>query len=382
MRVLVTGGAGFIGSHTVDMLLQKGYAVRVMDALVPPVHEPARLPGYVPAGDVEITRADVRDRAAWASALEGIDAVYHLAAYQDYLPDFSTFFHTNDVGTALLYEIIVEERLPVQRVIVASSQAAYGEGKYVCKRVAGASSPADSSHGVQYPAPRGESQLRKGEWDVRCPECGAAMEPQATDESVVSPHTSYAISKYTQEMIALSLGRRYGIATVCLRYSIVQGPRQAFRNAYSGVLRIFTQQLLAGKPAVCYEDGQQLRDYVSVHDVARANVLVLEDERAAFQVFNVGGDHRVSVIDYARMIARRAGVDLEPRLPGIYRLGDTRHIFSDSMRLKSLGWRPSVPLERIVDEYIAWAQSQPGFRDYSAEAEARMASLGTIRRVG
>ena len=380
MRVLVTGGAGFIGSHTVDALLQKGYDVRVMDALLPPVHVPGQLPEYVPSRHVEAVSGDVRDRAAWARALEGTDAVFHLVAYQDYLPDFSTFFHVNSVGTALLYEVIVEERLPVQKVIVASSQAVYGEGKYACRARPTASTPAP--HGVQYPAPREEGQLRKGEWEVRCPQCGAAMEPQSTDEAVVSPHNSYAISKYTQEMIALSLGRRYGISTVCLRYSIVQGPRQAFRNAYSGLLRIFTQQLLAGKPAVCYEDGRQLRDYISVYDVARANLLALEDERAAFQVFNVGSDHRVSVIDYARMIARRAGVRLEPRLPGVYRLGDTRHIFSDSAKLRALGWRPIVPLEPIVDEYIAWAQSQPGFRDYSAEAEARMASLGTIRRVG
>jgi dTDP-L-rhamnose 4-epimerase len=382
MRVLVTGGAGFIGSHTVDALLRKGYAIRVLDALVPPVHVPDRPPDYLPLPDLEFVQGDVRDRSAWERALPGVDAVFHLAAYQDYLPDFSTFFHTNSYSTALLYEIIAEKRLPVQKVIVASSQATYGEGKYLCQTERTTSSDGGPSHGIQYPPPRGETQLRRGQWEVHCPHCGRGMEPQWTDEAVVQPHNSYAISKYSQELIAFNLGQRCGIATVCLRYSIVQGPRQSFRNAYSGVLRIFTQQLLAGKPALCYEDGQQLRDYVSVDDVARANVLVLEDARADSQVFNVGGDRRISVIDYARLIGRRAGVDLEPHLPGVYRFGDSRHIFSDVSKLKALGWQPSVPLERIVDDYLAWAQSQPGFRDYSAEAEARMASLGALRRLG
>lgn len=381
MRVLVTGGAGFIGSHTVDALLQRGDRVRVLDALLPPVHVSDRLPDYLPVDDVQTVRGDVRDRAAWERALEGIDAVFHLAAYQDYLPDFSTFFHTNDVATALLYEVIGEKRLPVQKVIVASSQAVYGEGKNVCTAhsTPGSRAPAD---GVQYPAPRGDQQLRKGEWDVRCAQCGAPVEPQWTDEAVVHPHNPYAISKYTQEMIAFNLGKRYGIATVCLRYSIVQGPRQSFRNAYSGVLRIFTQQLLTGQAAVCYEDGGQLRDYVSVHDVARANVLALEDERAEFQALNVGGDHRISVIDYARLIGQRVGVGLAPRVPGIYRLGDSRHAFADVTKLKALGWRPRVRLEQIVDEYVDWARSQPGFRDHSAEAASRMTALETIRRLG
>ena len=206
------------------------------------------------------------------------------------------------------------------------------------------------------------------------------MEPQWTDEAVVNPHNQYAVSKYAQEMIGLNLGRRYGIPTVCLRYSIVQGPRQSFRNAYSGVLRVFAQRLLNGRAPVCYEDGQQLRDYVSVYDVVRANLLVLEDDRANFQVFNVGGDRVISVLEYGRLIARRANLDVEPRVPGVYRFGDSRHVFSDVSKLKALGWKPVVPLEEIVDDYIAWAQAQPGFRDYSAEAEARMEALGAIRK--
>ncbi len=387
MKVLVTGGAGFIGSHTVDRLLEKGYSVRILDALMPPVHAHKTLPDYL-RSDVEVMQGDVRDRAAWIRALNGVEAVFHFAAYQDYMPDFSTFFHTNSVGTALLYEVVVERHLPVRKVVVASSQAVYGEGKYECKACAGtedankATPSRGHSRAICYPPPRADAQLQRGDWEARCPRCGTVSEPVSTDEENVNPHNQYALSKYTQEMISLNLGRRYGIPTVCLRYSIVQGPRQSFRNAYSGVLRIFTQRLLKGKPPVCYEDGRQLRDYVSVHDVARANLIVYESDLADYQVFNVGGSRRISVLEYAHLIATRAGVAIEATIPGIYRYGDTRHIFCDVSKLRRLGWRPEVPIEAIVDEYIAWASSQPGFDDYSTQAEAQMAAVGVIREVG
>ena len=370
MYILVTGGAGFIGSHTVDLLLKQGHHVRILDALMPPVHINGQMPNYVPLEDVEFIHADVRDKSAWEKALKGVDAVIHLAAYQDYLPDFSKFFHVNTVGTAMLYEIIVEQQLPVQKVVVASSQATYGEAKYLRE---------DGS--VIYPQLRPENQLKRGLWEPLDPETGQALIPTWTDEAFINPHNQYAMSKYTQEMIALNLGKRYGIPTVAMRYSIVQGSRQSFRNAYSGVLRIFAQRLLNGKAPVCYEDGGQLRDYVSVHDVVRANVLVLEDKRADYQVFNVGGDRRITVLDYARQIAKQAGRDIDPEIPGIYRFGDTRHVFSDVSKLKSLGWTPQVALSGIIDEYLAWAQQQPGFKDYYSTAEAQMKKLGTLRKV-
>jgi dTDP-L-rhamnose 4-epimerase len=368
MKALVTGGAGFIGSHTVDLLLQHGYQVRILDSLTAPVHVNGRVPGYVPVDDVEFHQADVRDKASWERALKGVDVVFHLAAYQDYLPDFGKFFHVNTVGTALLYEVIVEKRLPMRKVVVASSQAAYGEAKYL---------RADGT--VIYPDLRPEAQLQRGMWDPIDPDTGNPLAPTWTDEAVVNPHNQYAISKYTQEMIALCLGRRYGVPTVCMRYSIVQGPRQSFRNAYSGVLRIFAQRLLRGNAPVCYEDGHQLRDYVSVYDVARANVLVLEDPRADYGVFNVGGDRKVSVLEYAYLVARLTGVDIKPEVPGVYRFGDTRHVFSDVSRLKALGWQAAVSLEEIVAGYIAWAQGEPDFADYYTEAQAQMTALGTLR---
>lgn len=368
MHILVTGGAGFIGSHTVDLLLQKGDRVRILDSLTPPVHIEGQLPSYVPR-EAEFIRGDVRDRAAWERALDGIDAVFHLAAYQDYLTDFSKFFHVNGVGTALLYEVVVANKLPIQKIVVASSQATYGEGKYEC-----------AEHGVQYPSPRPLEQLNRRDWQVHCPVCDRLLKPVWTDEARIAPHNQYAMSKYTQEMIALNFGRQYGIPSVALRYSIVQGSRQSFRNAYSGVLRIFTTRLLSNLPPVCYEDGGQLRDYVSVHDVARANVLVMDDPRANYRVFNVGGGRTITVRDYARLIAQKMGLRIEPIVPGEFRFGDTRHIFSDISNLRSLGWEPQVPFEKIIDEYIAWAREQPDVKDYYADAEKEMLSTGTIRR--
>ena len=223
MRVLVTGGAGFIGSHTVDLLLARGHSVRILDALLPPVHRDGQPPAYMPA-EAEFMRGDVRDRAAWERALTGVQAVFHFAAYQDYLPDFSTFFYVNAVGTALLYEVAVAQHLPLEKIVVASSQAIYGEGRYLCP-----------NHGVQYPGPRSEAQLKAQDWNPRCPQCGEALPPQITPENaVLSPHNSYAMSKYAEETLAINLGRRYGLPTAGMRYSITQGARQSFRNAYSG----------------------------------------------------------------------------------------------------------------------------------------------------
>ncbi len=368
-KALVTGGAGFIGSHTVDLLLAKGYAVRVLDALTPPVHRDGQVPDYLPA-DVEFIRGDVRDRRALRQALDGVDVVVHLAAYQDYLTDFSRFFDVNATGTALLYELIVNDHLPVRKVVVASSQSIYGEGKYTCPE-----------HGVQYPSLRSESQLRAGQWDVRCPHCGAVLTPLPTDEAVVNPHNQYAMSKYAQEMIALNLGRRYGIPTVAMRYSITQGPRQSFRNAYSGICRIFVTRMLAGHAPVAYEDGQQLRDYVYVGDVAQANMLVLEDARAAYQVFNVGGGQAVTVLAYGALVAEVLGVDIPVVVPGEYRFGDTRHIVSDITQLQGLGWQPQTPLRQIIAAYAEWASRQPDLKDYYGRAEQVMKQLGTVRRV-
>ncbi len=368
MKILVTGGAGFIGSHTVDLLVAKGHTVRVLDNLTPPVHVAGKWPDYLPSG-VEKLFGDVRDRAAWEAALPGVDAVIHLAAYQDYLPDFSKFFHVNCVGTALMYEIIVENKLPVQKIVAASSQASYGEGKYTCL-----------GDGVVFPGQRPESQLKARDWEVKCPKCGGPIQWELTPEdAVVNPANAYGMSKFAEEMLAINLGRRYAIPTVGMRYSIVQGARQSFRNAYSGALRIFAMQTMAGQRPTVYEDGQQIRDFVYAGDVAKANGLALEDERANYQAFNVGGGKGIKVAEFAKVMIRAAGRDLTPSIAQQYRFGDTRHIFSDISKLRALGWEPTGDVERNCREYLEWATTQPDFRNYAAEAREYMQKVGTVR---
>jgi dTDP-L-rhamnose 4-epimerase len=368
MRILVTGGAGFIGSHTVDLLLKKGHTVRILDALEPPVHRDRQLPDYLPR-EVEFMLGNVCERAAWEKALDQVDAVFHFAAYQDYLPDFSKFFQVNAAGTALLYEIAVEKNLPLQKIVVASSQAIYGEGRYTCRQ-----------DGPQYPGPRSKAQLGAHDWEPRCPACGGLLRSEPTPENAaVNPHNSYAMSKYAEEMLALNLGRRYGLPTVAMRYSIVQGARQSYRNAYSGAMRIFAMQALAGQPLTVYEDGLQLRDFVYVGDVARANVLVLEDPRADYQAFNVGGGQAVTVLEFAQIVAARSGTTAAPLVTHEYRFGDTRHIVSDIGKLRALGWQPQGSFAGNADEYLAWAQRQPDFGNYADAARVYMKQVGAVR---
>jgi dTDP-L-rhamnose 4-epimerase len=369
-KVLVTGGAGFIGSHTVDLLLKKGYEVRVLDSLTPPVHPRKERPTYLPK-NVEFILGDVQNRNDMEKALQGVRAVFHLAAYQDYLTDFSKFAFVNDGGTALLYEIIVNHRLPVEKIVLGSSQAVYGEGKYQC-----------SGHGVQYPPMRSLKQLQAGDWEVKCPACDKQMKPLPADESRVNPHNQYAVSKYAQELYALTLGKRHGIPTVALRYSITQGPHQSIHNAYSGLLRSSVIRILNNMPPVIYEDGQQLRDYVYVGDVAQANLLALEKDTANFEVFNVGGREPVTVLEYVGMLLKLWGKDTRPEIVGQFRFGDTRHVFSDISKIQTLlGWQPVTSLEKAAQQYIIWAQSQPEITDSYAEAAMTMKRMGVLRAV-
>ena len=369
MKVLVTGGAGFIGSHTVDLLLKKGYEVRVLDSLEPPVHPNKKKPDYLP-NNVEFILGDVRNKGDVEKALRGIDYIFHLAAYQGYLIDFSKFAFTNDGGTALIYEAIVEKKLPVKKIILGSSQSVYGEGRYRCAR-----------HGIRYPSPRSLEQLEKGDWELKCPICQQIMQPLHTDESKVTPYNQYGVSKYCQELYALTLGKRFGIPTVVLRYSITQGPRQSFYNAYSGILRIFATRLLHNLPPIIYEDGKQLRDYVYVGDVVVANILAMESETANYEIYNIGGNEILSVSEYAKLVSRVMGKDVTPQVPGEFRFGDVRHIISDISKIKKLGWQPRTSIEQIVREYLAWAREQPEASDYYAEAEKVMRQEGVLKAV-
>jgi dTDP-L-rhamnose 4-epimerase len=367
MKILVTGGAGFIGSHTCDRLLSLGHEVVVLDALTRPVHRNGR-PAYLPPG-AEFYQGDTRNRDLVTNLLRRVDAVYHFAAYQDYLPDFSRFSDVNVVSTALLYEIIVAEGLDLARVVVASSQSAMGEGRYWC--------PAD---GEQLPGMRPESALAAGQWDVPCPVCGGKLEQQATPERVSNPQNPYGLSKLAQEMVAINLGGRYGIPTVALRYSIVQGARQSVYNAYSGACRIFCLSYLQGVAPVLYEDGEAIRDYVNIDDVVDANVLVLTDDRAAGQVFNVGGGEPFTTREFADIVRRQYQSDRPAEVTGEYRFGDTRHILSDISALRSLGWQPRRSPADSVAGYAAWLDGMAGLDTVLADANGRMRALGVVRK--
>ena len=368
MRVLVTGGAGFIGSHTTDRLVREGHEVTVLDALVPPVHRDGVPNHLTPGADLFV--GDVHNRDLLANLLRRTDAVYHFAAYQDYLPDFSRFTDVNVVSTALIYEIAVAEGLELERIVVASSQSAMGEGLYLC--------PVD---GEQVPGMRPESALREGRWDIPCPECGGPLEMQRTPERVSHPQNAYGMSKLAEESVALNLGRRYDIPTVALRYSIVQGPRQSVYNAYSGACRIFCLHYLLGSAPTLYEDGEMVRDFVNVHDVVEANLLVLTDPRAIGRAFNVGGGTAYTTREFAEVVRTHYGSQEPARVTGAYRFGDTRHIFSDVSRLEALGWSPWRTPADSVAEYAEWLKGMPGLDQVLAEADAKMSSLGVVREV-
>jgi dTDP-L-rhamnose 4-epimerase len=368
MRVLVTGGAGFIGSHTVDVLIERGHSVRVLDSLDERVH-PNGPPDHL-SREAEFVRGSVTERAVLAAALVEMDAVVHLAAYQDYMPDFHRFIHVNAESTALLYELIVTESIPVTKVVLASSQSVAGEGLYHC-----------ADHGDVTPRPRPLAQLERADWEARCPRCDGLVTPLLIPETVADPHTAYGISKYALELLGLRLGARYGIPTVAMRYTYVQGPRNSFYNAYSGVLRRFALQVLNGMQPTVYEDGRQMRDYVNVRDVALANVLVLERDASAFHVYNVGGGTSITVLELARLVLREFASPLEPLVTREFRLGDSRHTVSDIAALRALGWEPRVPVATSVAQYREWLAAQSGGREYLLEAERVLRHAQVIRQV-
>lgn len=374
MNILVTGGAGFIGSHTVDALVERGHAVRMLDNLSASVH-PKGKPDYLnPAA--EFILGDVRSKQTWQQALDGIDAVYHFAAYQDYLPDFSTFFDVNTVSTALLYEVIVEKGMAskVTKVITAASQAVMGEGRYKCPECH------EKNQSFHLPDIRLEAQLSRGEWEHLCPACGQVLQWVPSDESVTNPCNQYAISKYAQERLAIQLGKRYGIPSTVMRYAIVQGPRQSFYNAYSGAMRVFALSLLLDRRPIIFEDGQQVRDYVNIGDVVEANLMVLGKAAADYTVFNVGGGTAWTVIDFYNSMQHVVGKEIDPIMTGHYRYGDTRHIFSDTTRLRSLGWQPTRSISESIGAYWEYINTAQDMGEILQYAEENMKQLKVIRR--
>ncbi len=348
-RVLVTGGAGFIGSHVATTLLERGDEVRVLDCLHPQVHGGGGRPGYLSPG-AELVVGDVRDPECLRKALDGVDEVVHLTArvgVGQSMYEIAEYTSVNAVGTAVLLEALLDH--PVARLVVASSMSVYGEGLYV-----------DADGAPCASAERTRAQLERGAWEPTGPD-GQALTPVPTPETKpVSLSSVYALGKFDQERLCLLFGAAYHVPTVALRFFNVYGPDQALSNPYTGVLAIFASRLLNGRSPLIFEDGEQRRDFVSVHDVARACALALRADAAAGEVVNVGSGESVSVNEIAARLARILGVEgLEPEVTGQYRVGDIRHCFADVTRAKALlGYEPDVALDAGLAELAAWLEGQ------------------------
>ncbi|MBI3324807.1 MAG: NAD-dependent epimerase/dehydratase family protein [Candidatus Omnitrophica bacterium] len=347
MRILVTGGAGFIGSHLVDALVREGHCARVLDSFDPQVHGQAR-PGYLNPS-AEYLEGDVRDRGRLRQALAGCEAVFHFAAavgVGQSMYQIEKYVSANCLGTATLLDVLVNERLALKRLVVASSMSIYGEGRYRCPVC-----------GPIAPSVREDEQLQEGQWEMRCPGCGAVSQPQATDEDKpLVPASVYAVSKRDQEELCLTIGRSYRIPTVALRFFNVYGPRQALSNPYTGACAIFSSRIKNARAPLVFEDGLQTRDLIDVRDIVRANLLVLSHPDAPYQAFNVGTGRATSIADVARMLAELYGVKVEPEIVRKFRAGDIRHCYADISRIRKLGFEPSVRLEDGLRELVAWGR--------------------------
>ncbi len=366
-RALVTGGAGLIGSHIVDLLLETGWNVRVLDNLERQTHGNGQ-PSWM-RGEVDFVAGDVRNRRDWERALDGVDVVFHEAAYGGYMPEIAKFIHVNAYGTALMLETIRDRNLPIRKVVLASSQAVYDEGAYACPE-----------HGSFFGAPRSTDRLEAGDFSMHCPVCDASAWPIPTSEDApIGGRNVYAISKFTQERLLLTWGEATGIPVTALRYSCTYGPRQSVFNPYTGVIAIFCTRLVNGLPPVVYEDGRQSRDLIFAADVARANLLVATDARSDGKVMNVGTGQAVAIGDLAQLLATKLGVDIEPSLPGTFRPGEMRALVSGIEIISSLGFVPEVDLETGIGRYLDWIASQGTIAEYFGAAERSLKRKRIVR---
>jgi dTDP-L-rhamnose 4-epimerase len=371
-RILITGGAGFIGSHLADLLLSRGYEVRALDSLEPQVHGPGRArPPYLDPA-VELLTGDVRDGAAVARAMEGCSAVLHLAAavgVAQSMYEMRRYTDINSVGAAVVLEEIARRRADLRSVVVASSMSIYGEGAYLCP-----------SCGVVHPGIRSRGRLEARRWEPACPGCGADCSPAPVRESKpLAPTSIYAVNKRDHEEMFLVAGEAYGFPVVALRFFNVYGPRQALSNPYTGVAAIFASRLLNGGRPLVFEDGMQSRDFVHVRDVARALACALDRAPVAGGVYNVGTGRPTSVLALCRMLATGLGSDIEPLLTGEYRAGDIRHCYADvSAAAERLGFTASVRLEEGMAELASWLSGRTA-DDLQEKAAAELRERGLAR---
>jgi dTDP-L-rhamnose 4-epimerase len=363
LKILVTGGAGFIGSHLVDALVEKGHQVRILDSIVEQVHG-QNIPEHLNK-NAEFIKADVCDAEAVRRALDGIDVIYHEAAevgVGQSMYEIVRYVKANDLGTAVLLEEIIKRPSQFKKLVVASSMSIYGEGAYVC---AGCDE-------TIYPQLRSNEQLDAHEWEFSCEKCGGELKPiGTTEEKTLFPTSVYAVSKQDQEQYCLSVGRAYKIPTVALRYFNVYGTRQALSNPYTGVCAIFSSRLMNDERPVIFEDGGQTRDFVHVSDIVQANLLALETEKADYNTVNVGTGRPISVGEISNMLAKGLGKNIEPEFVGKYREGDIRHCVADITKARNLlGYEPKVALEDGLMALLDWVKDQkPDDRVTTATAE-------------
>jgi dTDP-L-rhamnose 4-epimerase len=369
-NILVTGGAGFIGSHLVDALVKQGHHVRVLDALVPQVHGPGGRPTYLnPAA--EFIEADVCDQNAVRQALDDVDIVFHEAAevgVGQSMYEIERYVRANDLGTAVLLEAVLARKSQIQKLVVASSMSIYGEGAYECEKC-----------GKTFPQLRSNEQLLSRRWELECAECGSELRAVGTTEDKpLFPTSVYAVTKQDQEQFCLAVGRSYRIPTVALRYFNVYGTRQALSNPYTGVCAIFSSRLLNGNPPMIFEDGEQTRDFVHVSDIVQANLLALETDRADYQAINVGTGVATSVRTVCELLAQGLNVETKPEIVGRYREGDIRHCVSDISKAKRLlGYQPRVSLEQGIPELLNWVRVQAA-HDQVAGATAELENRNLV----
>jgi len=366
-KVLLTGGAGFVGSHLADALLDQGCTVRVFDNLSPQVHPQGR-PPYL-SDEVELVRGDMLDLESLRNAVRGVDVIFHFAAavgVGQSMYEIAHYMGVNTQGTANLLQVLLDTKAELNKLVVASSMSIYGEGKYECPEC-----------GIVAPPPRSNEQLKSKRWETQCPDCGLALKPVPTDESKPLQSTSiYALSKKDQEEMALLFGRTYGVPAVALRFFNIYGERQALSNPYTGVAAIFASRLLNGRAPLIFEDGRQLRDFVSVHDIVQACLLAVERPEANGMALNIGSGQAISIHDVADALAHAMGVAIPAEITGKYRAGDIRNCFADiSAAEHVLGYRPKVRFVQGMAGLVDWLRSQQA-EDRAAQAVQELHSYG------
>jgi len=371
LNILVTGGAGFIGSHLVDALVDAGHRVRILDSLVEQVHGPTAPPHL--NAQAEFIRGDVCDAEAVRAALDGIDVVSHHAAevgVGQSMYEIVRYVKANDLGTAVLLEEMIKRPLQFKKLIVASSMSIYGEGAYACEKC-----------GTRvFPHLRSDDQLAAHDWEFKCETCSGVLKAIGTpEEKPLFPTSVYAVSKQDQEQYCLAVGRAYKIPTVAFRYFNVYGTRQALSNPYTGVCAIFSSRLLNDQAPTIFEDGEQSRDFVHVSDIVQANMLALETNKGDYQAMNIGTGRATSVKQIAELLARGLGKDIQPVIVGKYREGDIRHCVADVAKAKNLlGYQAKVSLEDGLAELLDWLGHQDA-EDRVATATAELSQKGLVK---